>query len=75
MAASYSGPVILGLNRRLDNQPNTIQAAALAKSQMPNLDAIELGNEPNCELTVLRQLPSFECHDTFLLDPNVILSL
>ncbi|KAH8691382.1 hypothetical protein BGW36DRAFT_400675 [Talaromyces proteolyticus] len=47
IAASYGGDIILGLNRRLDNQSNTIAAAALAKSKMDNLYAIELGNEPN----------------------------
>ena len=48
MAADYSGSVILGLNRRLDNISNTIAAAKLAKSEMGNLYSIELGNEPNC---------------------------
>ena len=42
--------MILGLNRRLNNQTNTIAAAKLAKSEMANLNAIELGNEPNCKL-------------------------
>jgi hypothetical protein len=40
----------LGLNRRLDNMSNTIAAAKFAKRHMNNLYAIELGNEPNCEL-------------------------
>lgn len=39
----------VGLNRRLNNQPNTIAAAKEAVSVMNNLNAIELGNEPNCE--------------------------
>lgn len=39
----------VGLNRRLNNQPNTIAAAEEALKLMPNLDALELGNEPNCE--------------------------
>ncbi|RHZ62021.1 glycosyl hydrolase family 79 C-terminal domain-containing protein [Aspergillus thermomutatus] len=47
LAASYGGDVILGLNRRLDNLSNTIAAATLAKNKMNNLNAIELGNEPN----------------------------
>ncbi|KAH8593538.1 hypothetical protein B0O99DRAFT_662702 [Bisporella sp. PMI_857] len=47
LAASYGGSVTLGLNRRLNNQSNTIAAATLAKSKMANLNAIELGNEPN----------------------------
>lgn len=48
LAASYGGDVILGLNRRLNNLSNTIAAATLAKNEMNNLNAIELGNEPNC---------------------------
>lgn len=45
--------MILGLNRRLNNQTNSIAAAKLAKSEMTNLNAIELGNEPNCKLEYL----------------------
>lgn len=48
LAATYGGEVIIGLNRRLNNIANTVAAAKLAKSKMTNLDAIELGNEPNC---------------------------
>lgn len=48
MAANYGGKVTVGLNRRLDNLPNTIAAATLAYDEMSNLYAIELGNEPNC---------------------------
>ncbi|KPM35796.1 hypothetical protein AK830_g10777 [Neonectria ditissima] len=47
LAAKYGGAVTIGLNRRLNNLPNTVAAATLAKSQMGNLNAIELGNEPN----------------------------
>ncbi|KAM5387014.1 hypothetical protein ACJZ2D_000307 [Fusarium nematophilum] len=47
LAAQYGGKVILGLNRRLNNIGNTIAAATVAKQNMGNLDAIELGNEPN----------------------------
>lgn len=36
-----------GLNRELDNLANTIEAANVAQEKMPNLEAIELGNEPN----------------------------
>jgi hypothetical protein len=36
------------LNRRLANDSNTIAAAKVARSEMNNLYAIELGNEPNC---------------------------
>ncbi|KAL2814146.1 Six-hairpin glycosidase-like protein [Aspergillus granulosus] len=47
LAGEYAGSVVLGLNRRLNNIANTISAADLAVQQMPNLKAIELGNEPN----------------------------
>ncbi|KAB8218925.1 hypothetical protein BDV33DRAFT_192400 [Aspergillus novoparasiticus] len=47
LAADYDGQVIIGLNRRLNNQSNTIAAATLAKDTIKNLYAIELGNEPN----------------------------
>jgi hypothetical protein len=39
----------LGLNRQLDNQAASLAAAKLAKQQMENLFAIELGNEPECQ--------------------------
>lgn len=48
LAAAYGGSVTLGLNRRLNNLPNTVAAASLANEEMDNLNAIELGNEPNC---------------------------
>ncbi|OJI95828.1 hypothetical protein ASPVEDRAFT_48145 [Aspergillus versicolor CBS 583.65] len=47
LASEYAGSVVLGLNRRLNNIENTISAASLAVSEMGNLNAIELGNEPN----------------------------
>ncbi|KAL3481247.1 hypothetical protein BJX99DRAFT_253905 [Aspergillus californicus] len=47
LASQYAGSVVLGLNRRLDDITNTIAAASLAISEMGNLNAIELGNEPN----------------------------
>jgi len=49
LAATYSGSVVLGLNRGHDNISNTIAAAKVAKSAMGNLLAIELGNEPECK--------------------------
>lgn len=52
LAAEYSGSVVLGLNRRLSNIENTISAASVAVSEMGNLNAIELGNEPNCRFTL-----------------------
>ncbi|KAL4771977.1 hypothetical protein BDW60DRAFT_222873 [Aspergillus nidulans var. acristatus] len=47
LASEYSGSVVLGLNRRLNDIENTISAAGRAVSEMGNLQAIELGNEPN----------------------------
>ncbi|PNS17613.1 hypothetical protein CAC42_3008 [Sphaceloma murrayae] len=47
LAGQYPGSVTLGLNRRLNDQPNTIAAAREAVRAMGNLNAIELGNEPN----------------------------
>ncbi|KAF4627478.1 hypothetical protein G7Y89_g10679 [Cudoniella acicularis] len=46
IAAAYEGNVVLGLNRGANNLTNTIEAAKAAKAIMPNLYAIELGNEP-----------------------------
>ncbi|KAL4899291.1 hypothetical protein BDW74DRAFT_171583 [Aspergillus multicolor] len=47
LASEYAGSVVLGLNRRLNDIQNTVSAASLAVSKMANLQAIELGNEPN----------------------------
>lgn len=52
LAGSYDGSVTIGLDRRLNNISNTIAAAEVAVSKIPNLYAIELGNEPNCKLTL-----------------------
>ncbi len=49
LAATYGGTVVLGLNRGKNNLANTIAAAKVAVSEMKNLLAIELGNEPECE--------------------------
>ncbi|KAH7916149.1 glycoside hydrolase family 79 protein [Hygrophoropsis aurantiaca] len=46
LAAQMRGEVTVGLNRQLDNQTNTLEAAMLALQTMPNLLAMELGNEP-----------------------------
>ena len=48
LASQLSGQVTLGLNRQLNNQPASLAAAKLAKQDMRNLFAIELGNEPEC---------------------------
>ncbi|KAK7471120.1 hypothetical protein VKT23_002534 [Stygiomarasmius scandens] len=47
LAADMPGDVIIGLNRELNDQENTRAAAVQAKNTMPNLFAIELGNEPD----------------------------
>ena len=49
LASQLKGNVTLGLNRQLDNQAASLAAAKLAKQQMRNLFAIELGNEPECQ--------------------------
>ncbi|KIK65736.1 glycoside hydrolase family 79 protein [Collybiopsis luxurians FD-317 M1] len=46
-ASDLKGNVTIGLNRQLNNQANTLAAAVQAKKSMPNLYAIELGNEPD----------------------------
>lgn len=48
LAGELPGPVTLGLNRQLNNQSASLAAAKLAKQQMRNLFALELGNEPEC---------------------------
>jgi hypothetical protein len=50
LAAEYGGSVVLGLNRGHNNITNTVAAAKTAVSEMGNLLAIELGNEPECKL-------------------------
>ena len=47
LAASYPGTVVMGLNRGGDNLNNTIEAAVAVEKRMHNLQAIELGNEPD----------------------------
>jgi len=49
LAGTYRGSVVMGLNRGKNNLPNTIAAAKVAVSEMKNLLAMELGNEPECE--------------------------
>ncbi|KAI9324775.1 hypothetical protein DFJ73DRAFT_768003, partial [Zopfochytrium polystomum] len=47
IAAQYQGAyVTLGLNRRLNQLSNTVDASKYAASRMTNLYAFELGNEP-----------------------------
>lgn len=48
LAGKYDGTVVVGLNRGKNNISNTIAAAKVAVSQVSNLLAIELGNEPEC---------------------------
>jgi hypothetical protein len=48
LANTYGGSVVVGLNRGKNNISNTIAAAKVAVSEMSNLLAIELGNEPEC---------------------------
>ncbi|KAI1475333.1 glycoside hydrolase family 79 protein [Daldinia eschscholtzii] len=46
LAGSYAGSVVVGLNRGKNKIQNTIDAAKIAVSEVKNLLAIELGNEP-----------------------------
>lgn len=46
LAGSYAGSVVVGLNRGKNNIQNTIDAAKITVSEVKNLLAIELGNEP-----------------------------
>ncbi|KAK0625524.1 hypothetical protein B0T17DRAFT_508503 [Bombardia bombarda] len=46
LAGTYPGSVVVGLNRGKNNIDNTIAAAKVAVSEVKNLLAIELGNEP-----------------------------
>lgn len=54
LASTYGGSVVLGLNRGKNDIANTIDAAKVAVSEMSNLLAIELGNEPECRSKALR---------------------
>lgn len=56
LASQLKGSVIVGLNRQLNNQGNSLSAAQAAKSAMGNLFAIELGNEPDCERVLVNRL-------------------
>ncbi|KAI1102530.1 glycoside hydrolase family 79 protein [Jackrogersella minutella] len=46
LAGSYDGTVVVGLNRGKNNIQNTIDAAKITVSEVKNLLAVELGNEP-----------------------------
>lgn len=48
LAGTYPGRVVVGLNRGKNDLDNTIAAAKVAVAEIPNLLAIELGNEPEC---------------------------
>jgi len=49
LAGQYENLVIMGLNRGHDNMTNTILAAQAAVGAIPSLQAVELGNEPDCK--------------------------
>lgn len=53
LAGEYPGRVVVGLNRGKNNIDNTIAAAKVAVSEVTNLLAIELGNEPECKKDTL----------------------
>lgn len=50
---------IAGLNRGHDDITNTIAAAKVANEKMDNLLAIELGNEPECQSSLLHPIFKF----------------
>jgi hypothetical protein len=49
LANTYGGTVVMGLNRGKNRLTNTVDVAKVAVSEMSNLLAIELGNEPECK--------------------------
>ena len=55
LAGTYGGSVVMGLNRGKNNLDNTIEAAKVAVREVGEgrLLAVELGNEPECELLLL----------------------
>lgn len=57
LAGTYPGSVVVGLNRGKNNIDNTIAAAKVAVAEIPNLLAIELGNEPECKRIHAHLLP------------------
>ena len=57
LAGTYPGTVVVGLNRGKNNIDNTIAAAKVAVSQVKNLLAIELGNEPECRSRIVDHQP------------------
>lgn len=56
LAGTYPGSVVVGLNRGKNNIDNTIAAAKVAVSEVKNLLAIELGNEPECKYETPKQI-------------------
>ena len=64
LASQLKGQVTMGLNRQLNNQSASLAAAVLAQQKMPNLFAIELGNEPECL--------SFSMHQCRLTEPTLM---
>lgn len=52
LAGTYAGSVVVGLNRGKNQIQNTIDAAKIVISEVKNLLAIELGNEPECMFSI-----------------------
>jgi hypothetical protein len=55
LASAFPNPVTIGLNRRLNQENNTLAAGINARSVMKNIYAIELGNEPECDEKYINQ--------------------
>ncbi|EGO27198.1 glycoside hydrolase family 79 protein [Serpula lacrymans var. lacrymans S7.9] len=58
LAAQLKGEVTVGLNRQLNNQTNSLEGAEQALRTMPNLLAMELGNEPEFWASTSPIIPS-----------------
>lgn len=56
LAGTWTGGVVVGLNRGHDNLSNTIAAAKVAVERVPSLYALELGNEPDLYLSNGQQI-------------------
>jgi hypothetical protein len=88
LAATYPGTVVMGkldseqiciltediegLNRGHDDITNTIAAAKVANEKMNNLLAIELGNEPECQSSLLYTFHIFLTRADYVSDKQPI---
>ena len=70
VAGTLGGPVTFGVNRRLNNQANSIAAAKQAVAKIGTLEAFELGNEPDreycCRRDSIAVVMLLSCAEVFL---------